>query len=1386
MIQNKIAKDTVVELGQSLNAVLETSHQAVKSWIDKHKSTVSIWSHTPEIRQAATTLLAISHKQPELRASNVQAQLRSWFQPLQQATGYLGYFIIGPDNINLASSRDQNIGVENLLIKQKQFLRLVWGGETAISLPEKSDVPLPDSEGQLREGLPSMFVGSPILNEAGEVIAIFTLRINPEKDFTTLLQKGRIGDTGETYAFDREGRLISNSRFDDQLRDMGLISAEERGILNIELRDPGVNLLHVEISDVSRVQLPLTQMAASAITGKSASNLAGYRDYRGVTVVGAWLWDNRLGFGIAIELDKQEAYQTLRTTQNVILTLTFLIILLLTGMMIIFVFYHQRRQAQAALYKSEKLHRHLFENVGVGIVRLDLQSGQILQANNYFCRFVGYEQDELRQMRPQDITHPDDVNESQVYLKQEANDSLDSFKLEKRYICKNGSIRWGYLNSSLIREQNGNIIAAIAAITDITERKLAEEALQKSEESFRMLVEQSPIGIRIAVNGRIRYVNPAYLRMFGYNKETNLAGASLLDNIAAECQEEISDRIARRFSGEDEPNRYETTGIKLDGSKFPFEAEAFLLELPDGQATVVFLSDLSERKQAEEALQRSEVLELLSTGAPLNEILTALVINAEKHNTETLCSVLLLDADGKHLLHGAAPSLPYYYNEAIDGIEIGPDVGCCGAAAYSGDQVIAKDIRSHLNWVNARKLTERAGLRACWSEPIISTGGVVLGTFAIYYREPRAPMQADLDFIQDSARLAGIAIERKQAEAALRNNEQQLRLITDNIPAFVAYIDSELHFRFNNKKYEYWFGMSQDELRGKHVRDVLGETSYQIQKERYAKVLSGIPVEFEYSLQFIDNKEHYISGSFIPDISDDGVTKGFFALAIDITERKQGEHALTESEGRFRAIIENASVGMAVIDSNTGRFVRVNNKYCDIVGYTEAEMLITTFQNITYPDDLEADLANMKMLMDGELSEFTMEKRYYRKDASIVWVNLAVIPMPEDKEGISYHIAIIEDISERKRVEEALRESEAKLRRAQSVAHVGSWELDISNSKLLWSDETYRIFSIPRTEVLTHQKFIEHVHPDDVAHLNKAWETALAGQEYDEEHRIVVDGKIRWVHEKSYFEFDKEGNAVRALGTVQDITERKQTEEQTRQHQADLAHMARINTMGELATGIAHELNQPLSAINTYAAVSQKLLKSDINQQQKLSEVLEAIGAQAMRASEIIRRLRQFVKKQTPQKTMVVLNKLVQEVLTFTEQEIKKKNVHLQLELADRLPEVCADAIQIEQVLVNLIHNSLEAMELTTTNNRQLTIRTYLNQNGLAQVEVTDTGPGIDGETLSHIFESFVTTKGTKGMGIGLSISSSIIGGHGGHLWAKSEPGKGASFFFTLPLNNSC
>jgi C4-dicarboxylate-specific signal transduction histidine kinase len=256
-------------------------------------------------------------------------------------------------------------------------------------------------------------------------------------------------------------------------------------------------------------------------------------------------------------------------------------------------------------------------------------------------------------------------------------------------------------------------------------------------------------------------------------------------------------------------------------------------------------------------------------------------------------------------------------------------------------------------------------------------------------------------------------------------------------------------------------------------------------------------------------------------------------------------------------------------------------------------------------------------------------------------------------------------------------------------------------------------------------------------------------------------------------------NSARLAGIA---IERRHGEEQAVLHQAELAHMSRLNVMGEMATGIAHELNQPLTAIANYASAASKLIGSENQQPDKLMSVLDSVQVQAKRASEIIHRLRKFVKKQTLQKSSVDLNHLVADVVGFMEIETKNDNVQVQLQLQDGLPIVYVDAIHIEQVLMNLIRNSLEAMMSVDENARLLTVHTQLNHEGLPLVEVTDTGPGIDRDTLKHIFEPFVTTKGTKGMGMGLSISRSIVEAHGGRLWAESEPGKGARFYLTVPV----
>ena len=263
---------------------------------------------------------------------------------------------------------------------------------------------------------------------------------------------------------------------------------------------------------------------------------------------------------------------------------------------------------------------------------------------------------------------------------------------------------------------------------------------------------------------------------------------------------------------------------------------------------------------------------------------------------------------------------------------------------------------------------------------------------------------------------------------------------------------------------------------------------------------------------------------------------------------------------------------------------------------------------------------------------------------------------------------------------------------------------------------------------------------------------------------------------------DEEGNFRGSFGVFTDITEHKETEERAMQHQSDLAHVARLSVMGEMASGLAHELNQPLSAISTYCRAGLRIIdaaKKDIPE--KLAHALEQSAIQAQRAGAIIRRMRQFATKSKTQRSRVKLNAVIQDTLDFIEPETRKAGVKVDRELAENLPHVSIDRIQIEQVILNLMRNSLEAMAEGGADRRALTIRTRLIDSSEIQVTVEDTGPGL-GSATEQIFDTFHSTK-EDGMGLGLAISQSIIEAHGGQLWADYRPGPGATFHFTLPVS---
>lgn len=333
-IENKTRNRT----RDALQTVLLTTQETLHLWISQRRLDASELARNETLVKLTTNLLSAPKKSK--RAKKIVAEIQYIMRPKLSRYGDRGFFIISPERINIASMRDSNMWETNLIhLQRKKYLDSAFN-DTAIFIPTiRSDVPLTTSIGVLKDGEPTIFVATPIKNITGDIIAVLAIRINPKRQFTRIIQLGRIGKTGETYAFDEQATLISESRFDDQLRRIGLIGTDSRGILSIRVTDPGGNLLAgyqaPKTSEGIQEERPLTFMASNAIKGNAGYNTTGYRDYRGVDIFGAWLWDKELGFGLATELDVEEAMQPFYETRLTIISIVLIAILL--GLILAFV-----------------------------------------------------------------------------------------------------------------------------------------------------------------------------------------------------------------------------------------------------------------------------------------------------------------------------------------------------------------------------------------------------------------------------------------------------------------------------------------------------------------------------------------------------------------------------------------------------------------------------------------------------------------------------------------------------------------------------------------------------------------------------------------------------------------------------------------------------------------------------------------------------------------------------------------------------------------------------------------------------------------------------------------------------------------------------------------
>jgi PAS domain S-box-containing protein len=372
---------------------------------------------------------------------------------------------------------------------------------------------------------------------------------------------------------------------------------------------------------------------------------------------------------------------------------------------------------------------------------------------------------------------------------------------------------------------------------------------------------------------------------------------------------------------------------------------------------------------------------------------------------------------------------------------------------------------------------------------------------------------------------------------------------------------------------------------------------------------------------------------------------------------------------------------------------------------------------------------------------------------------------------------------ERKRAEEALQRSEGYLAEAEKLTHTGSWAWDPRTEKVLYcSEEMFRIFGLdPRKSSPSRENFRQQIHPEDRDWVKKRFEESLRERvDSVAEYRVLLpDGTVRHINASGHVVLNEDGEPIEFIGTAVDVTERRLASEALREVQMELAHANRVVTMGQLTSSIAHEVNQPITAAVTYALAARRWLSAKPPDFGEVSEALAGIITEGNRASEVIGRIRALIRKAPPRKDAVSINNAILEVVALTRTEAANNGVSVRTQLAEGLPPVQGDRVQLQQVLLNLIINGIEAMRDVGQPERELLISTSNEPDGVS-VEVRDSGPGFVPAALERVFEAFYTTK-PGGLGLGLSMCRSIIEAHNGQLWASANLPRGASFQFVLP-----
>jgi PAS domain S-box-containing protein len=895
-----------------------------------------------------------------------------------------------------------------------------------------------------------------------------------------------------------------------------------------------------------------------------------------------------------------------------------------------------------------------------GLVWTALPDGSVDFLNRYWCEYTGLGVDQAHGSGWQTAIHPEDLP-GLLERWRSIRASGEPSKMEARLRRFDGEYRWfDFLTRPLV-DASGQIIKWCGVNADIEDYRRSNEAQRMRVEHYRSIADSIPALVAfMSPSGEVESVNRHVLEYFGATLEELKCWA--VGN--AVHPDDLPALIGawRRAVDTIEPFEIEQRLRRADGIYRWFHVRA--LPLKDAQDRVarwyVLETDIDDRKQAEALLAgEKRLLEMVAGGCSMFEILEAICGLVEATASGCHCSVVLVDSKGTRLEHGAAPSLPVSFINSIIGRAVNRDTGPCAMAIYLNEQIIAADLSSETRWAAHAwcPMAMAHGLHACWSTPISTTAGKILGAFAIYYDQPRKPTPQQQVLIEQFTHVASIAIERAQGDAALKRSEARKTAILDSALDCIVTIDHEGCVTEFNPAAERTFGYHRDEVLGRQLADIIVPPSL---REKHRQGLA----------RYLDTYEARMIG-------------------------RRVEMTAVRADG----------------------------------------------------------------------TEFPCE--------------LAISRIPLD--GPPAFTGYLRDITERQQSEEKLRRSEAFLTEAQHLSRTGSLSWCVITGEIIWSDQVYRIFEFDKAVPVTLELIGTRVHPEDIPLMHDM--IARAGRSADDfeyEHRLLMpDHTVKYLHLVAHATRNRNGQ-LEYIGAVQDVTKRRLSEEALGEVRSELTRVARVASLGTLTASIAHEVNQPLSGIVTNASTCLRMLAADPPNVGGARETARRTIRDGNRASAVITRLRALFGKQDPAIQPVDLNEAAHEVIALLRSELQRSRVILRAELDDETPPVTGDRVQLQQVILNLLLNASDAMSSINDRPRQLVIRVEREEDDRVRLSVQDAGVGFEPRAENRLFDAFYTTK-SGGMGIGLSVSRSIIESHHGRLWATLNEGPGATFSFSIP-----